>query len=118
MVINYEAEVKNLRKNFEYFKPKQGSYKITFLGEPESDSFIEKETGEAIITIKTQVSVVDNRQELKEYNWSIFKNDSDSSLYGQLMKLGLKHGKLMGVHFTLLVNNDGKKNSYMIPEVL
>jgi hypothetical protein len=118
MVINYVEEAKGLRKNFEYFKPKQGSYKVTFLTEPEGDSFIDKETREAVLIMKTQVSVIDNRNETKEYNWSVFKNDSDASLYGQLMKLGVKKGKLLGVTFTLLVHNDGKKNNYMVPEVL
>ena len=53
----------------------------------------------------------------KEYKWEFAKGGS-TSLYGQLIKVANKLGKLQGEVIHLNTINDGKKNMYSIDEAL
>lgn len=115
MSINYNEEYEKLGGG-DWFKPKQGSYKITILEEPTPDQYVDKE-GNVTEQIRLAIRVT-RKGDSKDYSWNVSKGTTRKSLWGQLMVLGRAHQGLKGVGFNLLVNSDGEKNSYTVPEAL
>lgn len=110
--MDYKKSVEELKNNrFDWFKPEIGEHKIEVLEEPEE---ITKTFDEEV---KQQI-----RLKIKEggrnFSWDINKGLTLSSIFGQFMVVGKNFGQLKGMKLTLLVTNDGKKNSYLIKEAL
>jgi len=115
MVINYETEVKRLDEfkpedQSDFWKPGSGQYKVKSLTElEEAEPY--KEPGKPD---KPQVKV-DLLIEDKKVTWTMGIGKSPASSYGQLCKLAIaRNGKLKDKEFTIVVTNDGKKNTYTI----
>jgi len=124
-MVNYNEEVNRL-ESFKptegslFWKPTAGQYKVKALGElVDADPFVEEGKAD-----KPQVKV---ELEIKEYKgkatdvkldsktWTMSVGKSTASSYGQLCQLAkAKDGKLTGIEFTIVVVNDGTKNSYTI----
>lgn len=115
--MDYAKEVTALRNAQEWFRPKQGSYKIVCLGEATSQTqeFLEG-NGEKKLVEQIVFPIETNG---KQMLWSVTKSITKSGLYGQIITLGANNkNKLTGVVFDLIVKNDGKKNDYTIPQAL
>ena len=110
--MNYEQEVEKLNKGSDVWKPELGSHAIVILKEPEFTEF-KDDDGKITPQLKLLISV---NKEQKE--WYIGLGKTTKSCYGQLMVIGKERGKLAGETLTILVNQENKKNSYMIPDAL
>jgi hypothetical protein len=114
-MVNYAEEVKRLdefkpEEQSDFWKPKAGQYKVKALTELE-DADPYKEEGKAD---KPQVKV-DLLVEDKKVTWTMSIGKSPASSYGQMCKLAVsRNGSLKEQEFTIVVTNDGKKNTYTI----
>ena len=114
-MINYEEEQKKL-DNFkpgegvDFWKPKAGQHKVKALSELEdTEPFIE-EGKEPKPQVKIALKVGE-----EEKVWTMAKGVSLASSYGQLVKLATGNGNILkDLEFTIVVVNDGKKNTYTI----
>ena len=114
-MVDYNEEVKRLDafkpdEQSDFWKPKAGQYKVKALTElEEANPYVEEGKAD-----KPQVKInmlVDG----KEVAWTMSIGKSPASSYGQLCKLAIaRDGKLTNQEFTVVVNNDGKKNTYTI----
>lgn len=110
MSIDYKAEQKELEA-FEpgdsslFWRPEPGQHKVKSLTElEEAEDYKDKPQRQLNI-------VVDGEKKI----WTFAKGVSPASTYGQLVALATKKdNKLTDVEFTVVVVNDGKKNSYAI----
>ncbi len=110
MSIDYESVQKKL-ESFEpsdaslFWKPLSGQHKVKALSElEEAEPYKEKPQ------MKLRV-VVDE----EEKDWTFAVGVSPASTYGQLVKLATqRNNTLKDEEFTVVVVNDGKKNSYTI----
>ena len=115
MSINYTEEVKRLDEfkpsdNSEFWKPKSGQYKVKALTELENTEPYEEPGKEPNPRAKIDLLVED-----ESVTWTISVGKSPASSYGQLCKLAVsKGGSLKDSEFTIVVTNDGKKNTYTI----
>lgn len=114
-VMDYEAEMTTLRDSLDYFKPKQGTYKIVCLGEA-NPIVKEFKKADGTVDIADQLEIPIETAG-KRYIWTVTKSTTKSGLYGQIIKLAIQNkNSLTGVTFDLFVKNDGKKNDYTIPQ--
>lgn len=110
--MDYQQEVKTLEEyqTTNWFKPRVGKYKIKIVTEPKPTEY-KDDDGNITPQIELDITVND-----EVFKWTVGKGKTLSSLYGQLMKVGSKNGKLAGEEITLIVKSDGKKNDYFVPE--
>ena len=113
-MVNYTEEVKRLDafkpdEQSDFWKPTAGQYKVKALTElDEAEPY--KEDGKPD---KPQVKI-DLLIEDKKVTWTMSIGKSPASSYGQLCKLAVTRGTLSNQEFTIVVTNDGKKNTYTI----
>lgn len=120
--MDYNKEIESLKRQREFWKPTAGQWQVKVQSEEEPDQFIDSD-GIIHEQIRLDVAVMGTNKPGKavkweEFTWTVTKAKTLSSLYGQLMLLGQKKKQLNGIEFSLFVSNDGKKNSYTIPETL
>ncbi len=114
-MVNYKEEVKRLDdfkpgENSDFWKPTSGQYKVKSLTELEpADDYVEEGKSP-----KPQVKV-DLLVNDKKVSWTMSIGKSPASSYGQLCKLAItRDGSLVNQEFTIVVTNDGNKNTYTI----
>jgi len=115
--MEYEKEVGKLTEGSTVWKPTTGVHDVLIMEEPEECEYT-GDDGKVTPQIKLKVRVKD-----EELTWYITKGQTAQSVYGQLMYIGKRQGKLKGENLTLNVNEttkkDGKKQkSYSITEAL
>ena len=110
MSLNYEEENKKLEEFVPsdaslYWKPEPGQHKLKALSEmEEAEPYKDKAQKQLRISVDGE-----------EKDWTFAVGVSPASTYGQLVALATKKGNtLKDVEFTVVVVNDGKKNSYTI----
>jgi len=115
MGINYNEEVKRLDafkpdEQSDFWKPKAGQYKVKSLTELENAEPYKEEGKPDKPQMKIDLLIED-----KKLTWTMGIGKSPASSYGQLCKLAvLRNGVLANQEFTVVVTNDGKKNTYTI----
>jgi hypothetical protein len=116
--MDYNKEVTRLESSqfLDWFKAQAGQYSLTILEEPEEVERVFTKDG--VTETKQLLSLKIRTHDNLDYQWDIGKGVSFNSVYGQLMLLGKKFGKLKGVTFTLLVKRARDKNEYTIPEAI
>jgi len=114
-MVDYNEEVKRLDafkpdEQSDFWKPKAGQYKVKALTElEEANPYIEEGKADKP---QVKINLLVNG---KEVAWTMSIGKSPASSYGQLCKLAIaRDGKLINQEFTVVVNNDGKKNTYTI----
>ena len=118
MPIDYTQEVMKLEKftpgsNSEFWKPKDGQYHIVALGELEDTEPYKEEGKEPKPRVKIEILLDD-----KKYIWTIPKGQTPASTYGQLCRLAKSNGnRLKDIGFLVVVQNNGKRNTYTIVKV-
>ncbi len=116
--LNYEKEVEKLKEKKEWLKLVQGKHEIKIIevGNDFSSTYGDKTTQKRRFTVQ----VVNTEKGLKnpEINWAVTITDNETSLYGQLINLGARRGKLEGETFVLLAKGEGTARNYTIPELL
>lgn len=108
--IDFDNEAANLQDN-DFWTPPTGTSKVTFKdnGRKTEVQYDDDEapTPKAIFTIE-----VDG----EEKQWSVTRGTSESSLYGQLVRVGADRGGLVGEELTLIRNGEGKQTQYTVQE--
>lgn len=106
--IVFEAEANNLQDN-KWFKPDTGTTKLKFLdnGTKEKRTYDGEEKTVGVFTVKVAG---------EELQWSVTKGTSETSLWGQLMKLGAARGGLEGEEITLIRSGEGNDTTYTVQE--
>ena len=113
-MFDYKTEMDKINAGGEWFRPGPGQYSLKILTEPEiTDPFIDAKQERNVERIRFKVEYQN-----KAYDWCVCKAKTKTSLYGQLMLLGLDKTKLEGAKITLVVNSDGQKKIYTILEAL
>jgi len=110
MKINYQEEQEKLEAfeptdTSKFWKPLAGQHKIKSLSEmEEAEPYKDKAQKKLRILIDGE-----------EKDWTFAVGVSPASTYGQLVGLATKHNNtLLNKEFTVVVVNDGKKNSYTL----
>lgn len=119
MTINYSEEVKKIDsyvpadKDQKFWKPKPGQYHVRALTELEdADPYVDKK--DPTKAPKPQVKI-DLLVDEEKITWTVAKGVSPACSYGQLCALAVKNnGTLKNLDFMIVVNSDGKKNTYTI----
>ena len=115
--MDYQKELGELKESLDYFRAKEGNYKIVCIGEANLVHKVFKRgdgTDEPVEQLEFMIETGGKR-----YNWSVTKSNTKSGLYGQILKIASKNNNsLNGVVFDLFVKNNGKKNDYTIPQAL
>lgn len=93
----------------DWFNPDTGSTEITFLNEGKNETRTYE--GE-----KRPVRVFNVEVEGKELKWSVTRGRSESSLYGQLVKVGADSNGLTDVTITLIRQGTGTDTQYTVQE--
>lgn len=104
-----EAEKISEASEWSWFKPEPGTTEVLFLdeGEDQTRSY-EDETREVrVFTVEV------DGEDLK---WSVTKGRSESSLYGQLVKVARSEGGLTGVSVSLIRSGTGTDTQYTVQE--
>lgn len=111
-MIDYQKEFERIENT--YWSPKAGHYKILFLSEMENhEPFIDEETQKSTPRVKVKISI--ENIPLKSFIWVFGVGNSQASIYGQLCSFATKNNNsLNGKSVSLVVNNDGNKNTYTI----
>lgn len=115
MEINYTEEVTRLdafkpEEQSDFWKPAAGQYKVKSLTELEPADPYKQEGKEDKPQVKVDLLIED-----KKVTWTMAIGKSPASSYGQLCKLAVaRNGTLVNQEFTIVVTNDGKKNTYTI----
>ena len=118
--MNYQEELKRLQEGGSFWKPKVGQFKVKALIELEvTDPFIKKtkddkgnDVTESHDQFKLKILIGD-----EEKTWTFGKGLTPASTYGQLVELATKkNNTLKDVEFSVVVTNDGTKNTYTIVE--
>ena len=97
----------------DWFKPKAGTQKIKFLDEGDDQEREYQDDGETEVREVCVFSVQVGGDELK---WSVTKGTTDSSLWGQLVKVAQDRGGLEGETVTLIRNGTGSDTQYTVQE--
>ncbi len=114
-MVNYEEEVKRLDEfkpdeQSNFWKPSSGQYKVKSLTELEEAEPYREEGKPDKPQVKIDLLVNDQK-----VTWTMGIGKSPASSYGQLCKLAILRNKtLVNQEFTIVVTNDGKKNTYTI----
>lgn len=116
-VINYEEELKKLKEQQNYWKASEGKHKIKILTEPVDDQYV-KDDGKIDLQWRFDIELVESKDGVGKRTWKIPKSNTETSLRGQLLKLGSQRKKLNGEICTLGVQGSGKERRYTILEVL
>ena len=102
--------------NADWWSPEPGKYEVLFLSEAGKEYTVEFErNGKKEIHTKIPIEVEVNG---KQFVWGITIGKSESSIYGQLVKLGLKHQGIKDIKTEILVTGIKKDRRYTIPEVV
>ena len=113
--MDYSEELKRLEEfkpgeNSDFWSPAPGQFRVKALTELEDATPFEEEGKEPKPRKKLKISL-----DGKELDWTFTVGKTMASTYGQLVHLAAEKGnKLKDVEFTVVVVNDGKKNSYTI----
>lgn len=118
----YEQEADNLTN---HFRPGQGKYKITFLGElgpvkdvtwPDGSKGHQRDVKISVLNLRNAMN--NPNEELKLFEWSLSKSNGKQSLYGQVILFGKLNKQLNGKTCTLMVQGEGQQKRYTIEELL
>lgn len=105
----WDEEAERLGQSSDWFKPEPGTSVVTFLDEGEDDT--REYEGET-----RQVRVFSVEVDGEEMYWSVTKGRSESSLYGQLVKVAQSEGGLSGVSVSLIRSGTGTDTQYTVQE--
>jgi len=112
-MINYKEE-QNKLDNFkpgdgvDFWRPKAGQHKIKALSELEDSEPFDGDESKPQVKIALQIGE-------DQKVWTMSKGVSSASAYGQLVKLANDNKEtLKDLEFTIVVVNDGTKNTYTI----
>ena len=114
-MVNYTEEVKRLdeykpEENSEFWRPTSGQYKVKTLSELKDADPYKEEGKEPKPQVKIELLIED-----KKVTWTMGIGKSPASSYGQVCKLAISRANtLINQEFTIVVTNDGKKNTYTI----
>lgn len=107
--MDYQAELKRMEESSNdglFWSPNQGQHKVKALSEiEESEPFKDDSKPRKKLLLS-----VDG----KEVTWTFPKGKKVTSVYGQLMGLGVKRGKILNEKFTILVLGEGQDIRYTI----
>lgn len=105
---DWEKEADKLGTS-EWFTPKTGTQTIRFLddGEQEQREYDDEVRDVQVFTVKV------GGEEMK---WSVTRGSTESSLWGQLVKIGADRGGLEGEEVTLIRNGTGNDTQYTVQE--
>lgn len=114
--MDYQKELKRLQEGGNYWKPKAGQFKVKALSElEEAEPFKRKSKEEGKpdeVNPQAKIKILVDKE---ERIWTFGIGVTPASTYGQIVELATKHeNKLVGVEFSVVVKNDGKKNDYTI----
>lgn len=110
-LVNYTEESKKLeeQKQTNYWNPREGKFEVVALSE-----LIKFEQTDKDGTVKQKAKVLIEVAG-EQYTWTMGIGQTKVSLYGQLVRFALEHGKkLTGNKFTVVIKNDGKKRDFTI----
>ena len=96
----------------DWWSPEPNEYKVTFLSEA-GDKYKVTFDGKTREKVPIEIEVGG-----KQYIMGVTIAISETSLFGQLVKLALKHDGIKGVTTTILVQGTGKNRKYTIPETI
>lgn len=97
----------------DWFTPKTGTQKIRFLDEGDDQEREYEDDGETDVR---EVCVFRIKCGGDEMKWSVTKGTTDSSLWGQLVKVAQDRGGLEGETVTLIRNGTGSDTQYTVQE--
>lgn len=107
---DWEKEAEKIGSS-EWFKPSTGKQTLKFLNEGKEE---ERQYDEDEEVKKVQVFEILVGGEEKK--WSVTKGQSESSLWGQLVKFAVDRGGLEGEEITLIRNGTGSDTQYVVDE--
>jgi hypothetical protein len=105
---DWEEEAERIGSN-DWFSPKPGSQTVRFLdeGEEQTREYDDEVRDVQVFTVKV------GGDELK---WSVTKGETESSLWGQLVKVAVDREGLEGEELTLIRNGAGSDTQYTVQE--
>jgi hypothetical protein len=105
---DWEKEAENLGTS-EWFTPNTGTQTIRFLddGEKQQREYDDEVRDVQVFTVKVGGD---------EMKWSVTRGSTESSLWGQLVKVGADRGGLEGEEITLIRNGTGNDTQYTVQE--
>lgn len=107
--LDFEEEAGNLSQG--WFNPDPGEHEVLFKdnGRKETRTY-EGETREVV------VFTIETGEKSGEHMWSVTKGRSETSLYGQLVKVGAAREGLKGETVSVIVQGEGTDRTYTVPE--
>ena len=109
--MDYNKETEKLNSGQNTWKPETGVYKVIIVDEPEETVFVDGD-GKETEQIKLNISLGDTPDD--QYTWYVSRGLTTKSLYGQLMVIGQRHGKLAGRMIELIVNETKNRSGKTI----
>lgn len=109
--MDYQAELEKMRNVSDdngYWSPDAGQHKVKALSEIEvAEPFQDDNENRPRRKLRLEV----NNQ---EFSWTFPLGKRESSVYGQLLSLGSKRGKILGEEFVIVVVGKGQDKRYTI----
>lgn len=106
---DFSNEYENLTSGSQWFNPEPGTHEVKFLDNGKSDTREYEGETRPVGIFTVEVSG-------EEKKWSVTKGQSESSLWGQLMKYGKSQGSLKGEEITLIRSGEGTDTTYTVQE--